>query len=189
MNQRTPNHQKSTFVKIAVSFTSLIPFPILPTDDRENTERRAKLYRVLAAKNSALFLRLSPKKVVLIPEKVVSLPKKVDSFPETVDLYSSPLHFTPYTRKIALKCDFSCTSANFVVSLHREPALGMSAHQRRRVADIIKGVYWRLFWSHEIRKISYTQSKRAINAPWCVNSLRSATMNISAWAFIVCSCV
>ena len=50
----------------------------------------------------------------------------------------------------------------------REPALGMSAHQRRRVADIIKGVYWRLFWSHEIRKISYTQSKRAINAPWCV---------------------
>ena len=30
-----------------------------------------------------------------------------------------PLHFnfTPYTRKIALKCDFSCTSANFVVPL------------------------------------------------------------------------
>ncbi len=38
--------------------------------------------------------------------------------------------------------------------LHREPALGMSAHQRRRVADIIKGVYWRLFWLLEIRKIS-----------------------------------
>ena len=31
-----------------------------------------------------------------------------------------------------------------VVYLHREPALGMSAHQRRRVADIIKGVCWRL---------------------------------------------
>ena len=29
------------------------------------------------------------------------------------------LHFTPYTRKIALKCDFSCTSANFVVPLHQ----------------------------------------------------------------------
>ena len=27
-----------------------------------------------------------------------------------------------------------------VVYLHREPALGMSAHQRRRVANIIKGV-------------------------------------------------
>ena len=37
-----------------------------------------------------------------------------------------------------------------IVPLHREPALGMSAHQRRRVADIIKGVYWRLFWYHEI---------------------------------------
>ena len=48
------------------------------------------------------------------------------------------LHHTPYTRKIALKCDFSCTSANCIVPLHREPALGMSAHQRRRVADIIK---------------------------------------------------
>ncbi len=55
-----------------------------------------------------------------------------------------------------------------VVYLHREPALGMSAHQRRRVADIIKGVYWRLFWLREIRKISHTRNKRAINAPWCV---------------------
>ena len=32
----------------------------------------------------------------------------------------------------------------------REPTLGMSAHQRRRVADIIKGVYWRLFWLTKI---------------------------------------
>ena len=55
-----------------------------------------------------------------------------------------------------------------VVYLHCKPALGMSAHQRRRVADIIKGVYWRLFWNIEIRKISHTQSKRAVNAPWCV---------------------
>ena len=63
------------FIKIAVSFASLIPSLIPPTDDRETTERRAKRYRALAAKNSALFLRLSPKKVDLIPEKVVSLPK------------------------------------------------------------------------------------------------------------------
>ena len=35
---------------------------------------------------------------------------------------------------------FVCTCKNEknVVTLHREPALGMSAHQRRRVADIIK---------------------------------------------------
>ena len=31
--------QKSTFIKIAHSFTSLIPSPILPTDDREKTDR------------------------------------------------------------------------------------------------------------------------------------------------------
>ena len=57
---RTPNHQKVRFIKIAVSFTSLIPTLIPPTDDREKTERRAKRYRALAAKNSALFLRLLP---------------------------------------------------------------------------------------------------------------------------------
>ena len=32
----------------------------------------------------------------------------------------------------------------------------------------MKGVYWRLFWQTEIRKISLTQSKKAINAPWYV---------------------
>ena len=48
------------------------------------------------------------------------------------------------------KVNFSCTYTFFFVPLHREPALGMSAHQRRRVADIIKGVYWRLFWLPEI---------------------------------------
>ena len=80
--------QKSTFVKIAILFISLIPSLVLPTDDRETTERRAKRYRALAAKNSALFLRLLPKKVVCIP-------KKVDSFPKSVALYSSPLHPTP----------------------------------------------------------------------------------------------
>ena len=53
------------------------------------------------------------------PKKVDSHPKKVDSVPKKVDLYSFLyiLLFTPYTRKIALKCDFSCTSANFVVPL------------------------------------------------------------------------
>ena len=75
--------QKSTFIKIAVSFISLIPCPIQPTDNRETTERTPTEYLMT---KKALFLRLSPKKVDLIPEKVVSLPKTVDSFPETVDL-------------------------------------------------------------------------------------------------------
>ena len=55
------------FIKIAVSFTSLIPFPILPTDDREKTERTSK--EDLMTKK-ALLLRLSPKKVDSIPENV-----------------------------------------------------------------------------------------------------------------------
>ena len=82
------------FFKIAVSFTSLIPCLVLPRELRETTEGTPKEDHMT---KKALFLRLSPKKVVLIPEKVVSLPKKVDSFPETVDLYSSPLHLTLYT--------------------------------------------------------------------------------------------
>ena len=72
-----------TFIKIAASFTSLIPSLIPPTDDREKTEGTPKEDQMT---KKALFLRLSPKKVDLIPEKVVYLPKKVDSFPETVDL-------------------------------------------------------------------------------------------------------
>ena len=90
MNQRrTKDEPKNAeienvrFIKIAVSFTSLIPTLIPPTDNRETTERTPK--EDLMTKE-ALFLRLSPKKVDLIPEKVVSLPKTVDSFPETVDL-------------------------------------------------------------------------------------------------------
>jgi hypothetical protein len=69
---------------------------------------------------------------------------------------------------MTIKVNFSCTYTFFFVPLHREPALGMSAHQRRRVADIIKGVYWRLFWSIEILQNFVTQSKRAVNAHWCV---------------------
>ena len=35
-------------------------------------------------------------------------------------------------------CVCTCKNEKNVVILHREPALGMSAHQRRRVADRIK---------------------------------------------------
>ena len=80
------------FIKIAVSFSSLIPYLIPPTDDRETTEGTPKEDHMA---KKALFLRLNPKKVDLIPEKVVFIPKKVDSIPETVDLHFSPLHLTP----------------------------------------------------------------------------------------------
>ena len=82
------------FIKIDFLFPSLVPCLSSPTDERATTERTPTEDHMT---KKALFLRLSPKKVVLIPEKVVSLPKKVDSFPETVDLYSSPLHLTLYT--------------------------------------------------------------------------------------------
>ena len=55
-DQRTPNHQKVLFIKIAVSFTSLIPSPILPTDNREKTDRTPTQ---LPASPKALFLRFA----------------------------------------------------------------------------------------------------------------------------------
>ena len=54
--------KKVRFIKIDVSFSSLIPCLILPTDDRENTERRAKRYRALAAKNSVHFVKIGLQK-------------------------------------------------------------------------------------------------------------------------------
>ena len=81
MNLRTPNHQKSTFVKIAVSFTSLIPSLILPTDEREKTDRTPTQ---LPVTRKCCFLRLPPNKVVLPPKKVDCPPKKVDYIPKIV---------------------------------------------------------------------------------------------------------
>ena len=81
------------FIKIDVSFTSLVPYLIPPTADREMTERRAKRYRALAAKNSALFLRL--------------IPKKVDYFPEKVDIAHNPL------KKMHFFCIFLETLTSF----------------------------------------------------------------------------
>ena len=86
--------EKVLFIKIGISFAFLIPTLILPRELRATTERTPKEDHMT---KKVLFLRLSPKKVVLIPEKVISLPKKVDSFPKTVDLYSSPLNLTLYT--------------------------------------------------------------------------------------------
>ena len=101
--------QKVRFIKIAVSFPSLIPCPIPPRDERENTERRAKRYRALAAKNSALFLRLLPKKVDSSPKKVDSLPKKVCLL-RLLSLFITPESYSGtyrlQTEKCAPKCIF-----------------------------------------------------------------------------------
>ena len=62
----------------------------------------------------------------------------------------------------------SCSIQNNSLPLHREPALGMSAHQRRRVADIIKRRLLALVLALRNPENFFTQSRRAINAPWCV---------------------
>ena len=68
--------EKVLFIKIGISFAFLIPTLILPRELRETTEGTPKEDHMT---KKALFLRLSPK-------KVVSIPKKVDSFPEKVGL-------------------------------------------------------------------------------------------------------
>ena len=75
--------KKVRFLKIAISFPSLIPCRISPTDDRETTERTPTQ---LPVSKKCYFLRLLLNQVVLIPKKVDLIPKKVDSFPEIVDL-------------------------------------------------------------------------------------------------------
>ena len=119
--------KKVRFLKNAISFPSLIPCRISPTDDRETTERTPTQ---LPVSKKCCFLRLLLNQVVLIPKKVDLIPKKVDSFPKIVDLSISQQNHpitlktfkTPKTFPLKI-----CTSANFVVPLHREPALGISA--------------------------------------------------------------
>ena len=73
------------FIKIVLSFSSLIPCLILPTDDRENSERTPTQ---LPETKKCYLLRLPPKKVDYIP-------KKVDCVPEIVA--------NPQNKKIAQK--------------------------------------------------------------------------------------
>ena len=143
------------FIKITISFTSLIPCPIPPRELRETTERTPTQ---LPVTKKCFFLRLLLNQVVLIP-------KKVDSFPEIVYL-SVP-------KKNAPKCDFSCTSANFVVPLHREPTLGMSAHQLAESSRHNKRRLLALVLVDRNPANFVTRNKRAVNAPWYVISVVS----------------
>ena len=80
-DQRTPNYPKVLFIKIAFSFPSLILCLIPPTDDRENSKRRA---HQLPAYKKCCFLRLLPKTVDCLPKTVDCPPKKVDSIPKKI---------------------------------------------------------------------------------------------------------
>ena len=145
------------FHPFSLSYTLPYSTDRRPRELRENSDSTPHLPKVLFLKIENL-KKLSP-----ILKKLTHFLKPLTYIPR---LYT--LHFTPYTRKIALKCDFSCTSANFIVPLHREPALGMSAHQQRRVADIIKRRLLALVLASWNPENFVTQSKRAVNAPWCV---------------------
>ena len=63
---------------------------------------------------------------------------------------------------------FICTNENNFVPLHREPAPGMSVHRQRRVADILKRRLLALVLVNRNPENFATQSKKAVNAPWCV---------------------
>ena len=63
--------QNVRFIKIAVSFTSLIPCLIPPRELRPTTERRATQ---LLAYEKCCLLRLLPKKVDSIPKMIDSIP-------------------------------------------------------------------------------------------------------------------
>ena len=71
--------EKSTFLKMTVSFTSLIPSLKTPTDDREMTDRTPRDQKVL-------FINICfPDRVTYFPKKVDSFSKKVVPFPEKLD--------------------------------------------------------------------------------------------------------
>ena len=102
MNQRRTKElpknyetQKVLFVKIAISFISLIPCLIPPRDNRENSERRA---HQLPMTKKALFL--------------ISVPKKVDSNPKNVYYISKIVYLEHFA--LILECDTSCPLCPFV---------------------------------------------------------------------------
>ena len=109
--------EKKLFIKIALSFTSLIPCLIPPTDDRETTERTPTQ---LPANKKCFFLRLLSFTGCLIPEKVVSLPKKVDSFPKIVDSFpkSVVLSTRPLNKNRTKNAIFICSIQNISLPLH-----------------------------------------------------------------------
>ena len=114
------------FIKIAVLFSLSYTLP-------QNTERQPREERQKSPSTKSTFLNIAfRKKSPTILKKLTHFLKRLTQYltkfthfevyfavPPAKFSHLYTLHFTPYTRKIALKCDFSCTSANFVVPLHQ----------------------------------------------------------------------
>ena len=166
--------RKSTFLEIPISFTSLIPSPILPTDEREKTERTTA--QLPADKKCCLLIFAIAIGCLVLAAIPASSPPfsflsavmlsrfRPREFPH---LYT--ILFTPSTKKIALKAILICIFAKNIVPLHpkaqrrglegeRCPPLGKPNHltQSPVVAfkTYLKGVYYALFWLSEISQIS-----------------------------------
>ena len=104
MNQRTPNHPKVLFIKIAVSVTSLIPCLVLSRELRETTEGTPKEDHMT---KKALFLRLSPKRLTPFLKKLTYL------FKEKI---TSKAFFLAYLEKKVYLCGQNCNNYDCIVT-------------------------------------------------------------------------
>ena len=158
--------QKSTFLKISFSFTSLIPCPLPPRDNREKTEITTA--QLPANKKCCLLIfTIAIGCLVLADFPASSLPVTLVHLvlpfpfllavllcgvPETLVAFwgalcgsareNSPhlytILFTPSTKKIALKAIFICIYAKKSVSLHPQFHAGGLRIFRLGFADILK---------------------------------------------------
>ena len=138
------------FIKIAVSFTSLIPCLILPTDDRENSERRAHQLPTI----QKCYLLRSP----------IFLNAKQSAICAVLKTKNRP------------KIDFSCSYQNISVPLHpnlrwREicPTKSVSYWFLLRVGFWhIDSVYWRFAFgdSKTSQLFNYTSNQSNSKCLW-----------------------
>ena len=101
-----------------------------------------------------IFKQLSPKYHLYLQPCLLSRMLFGDSLPLTLKLQT-------FNKKI-------CSIQNNSVPLHREPAPGMSAHQRRRVADIIKKRLLALVLVNRNLANFKTPRQESDKCPWCV---------------------
>ena len=108
-NQGTTKELRTTKKCFLLRLPSLFPLLYLASFYRENSDLTPHLQKVLFL-NIAFLKKLSAflKKLTYILKALPYIPR----------LYT--LHFTPHTRKITLKCVFSCTFRKKSVSLRRK---------------------------------------------------------------------
>ena len=149
---------KSTFLKIGFLFIFSLPSPILPTDERETTERTPT--QLPANKKCCLLIfAIAIGCLVLADFPASSLPVTLVhpvlpfpfllavllcGVPETLVAFwgalcgSARKNSPSSTKKIALKAIFICIYAKIIVSLHPQFHAGDVCASSAGVADILK---------------------------------------------------